>query len=100
MSELHFPWLALSVIVPLLGALCVGRLRDADLGRKWCMVFAGFTLVSTIAAWQDFELLSRRLGAASADDHWHLMTRLFGRELLVVDQLSAPCCRWSGCSIF
>ena len=86
MSELHLPWLELSVIVPLMGALWVGRLRDADLGRKWCMVFSGFTLCCTIATWQDFALLH----TASADDCGHLMTRLLGRELFVVDQISAP----------
>jgi len=86
MSELHFPWLELSVFVPLLGALWVGRLRDADLGRKWCMVFSGFTLLCTVATWQDFALLD----TATAEDHWHLMTQLLGRELFVVDQLSAP----------
>ena len=42
--------------------------------------------LSTIAAWQDFELL----GVPAADDPWHLMTRFLGREPLVVDQLSAP----------
>ncbi len=55
-------------------------------GRKWCLGFSGLTFLLTVAAWQDFELV----GATTANDHWQLMTRLVGRELLVIDQTSAP----------
>ena len=86
MAELHFPWLEASVLIPLVGGIFVGRLRDADLARKWCLVFCMFAFVMTLGAWQDFYLLH----ATQADDRWHLMSRLFGRELFVIDQLSAP----------
>ena len=86
MTELHFPWLEASVLIPLVGGICVGRLRDADLARKWCLVFCTLAFVMAIGAWQDFYLLH----ATQADDRWHLMSRLFGREVFVIDQLSAP----------
>ncbi len=78
MSELHFPWLELSVFVPLLGAICVGRLRDADLGRKWCMVFAGFTLLLHDRRLAGLRAAQCRLGRRS----WHLMTRLAGPRIV------------------
>ena len=97
MSELHFPWLELSVFVPLLGAVWVGRLRDADLGRQWCLVFC------RLHARLDHRRLARlrtARRAAAADDPWHLMTRLLGREPLVVDQLSAPLLPLVGAALF
>ncbi len=86
MTHLHFPWLESAILIPLIGAVLVHRLRDPVLARTWSVVASGLTLMSTIAAWADFSLLN----ATAADDAWDLLPRLFGRELLVIDQLSAP----------
>jgi NADH-quinone oxidoreductase subunit M len=86
MSELHFPWLALSILTPLLSALWVNRLRDADEAHKWSAVFSGVTLAFTVGAWQDFFLL----GASQASDGWDLLSPFLGWKLLVIDEFSAP----------
>lgn len=86
MSELHFPWIELAILIPLIGALWVGRLRDPDLARRWSVIISGFAFLCTVGEWLDFDLM----GTPQAEDHWHLMSRLVGRELFVIDQLSAP----------
>lgn len=86
MSDLHFPWLELSILIPLIGAAVVNRLRDPVQARTWSVVASGLTLISAFAAWEDFGLLN----AKEADDAWHLLRGLFGREVFVIDQLSAP----------
>ena len=86
MTDLHFPWLELSILIPLIGAALVHWRRDPVQARTWSVVISGLTLMSAFAAWEDFGLLN----AKEADDAWHLLRGLFGRELLVIDQLSAP----------
>lgn len=86
MTELHFPWLEISVLLPLIGAALVSRMRSAEDQYRLSLVFQGLTLFCAISAWQDFEYLH----VLQADDRWHLLQRVFGRPILVVDQLSAP----------
>lgn len=86
MTDLHLPWLEASILVSLIGALVVSRLRDSDEARRWALGFSGIALASTIGAWLDFH----ELHVAEADDCWHLMTYIFGHEVLIIDQLSAP----------
>lgn len=86
MSELHFPWLELSIFVPLLGALLVGRVRDVTVANRWSLAIGGVTLACAVGAWQDFHWLHVR----EAHDHWDVLEALTGRDLLVLDQLSAP----------
>jgi NADH-quinone oxidoreductase subunit M len=86
MTELHLPWLEVSVLAPLLGAAWVARCHDREIARKWCLMACGGTLLVTTGAWQDFRLL----GAVEAQDHWRLLSRWSGYDVLVIDQLSAP----------
>jgi NADH-quinone oxidoreductase subunit M len=86
MSQLHFSWLELGILIPLVGWLVVSRLRDAVAARQWCLVFTGAALLCTIAEWQDFGTLK----TFEADDRWQPMVQLFGREFFIVDELSAP----------
>lgn len=86
MAELHFPWLEAAVLIPLIGGLLVGQLRDADRAQRWCLAFCTATFLMAVGAWLDFYTLH----APQADDRFHFMTRLVGRELLTVDHLSAP----------
>lgn len=86
MSELHFPWIEVAILIPLIGAILVGRLRDPDVARKWSVAISGLALFCAVGEWLDFDFI----GASEAEDHWHLMTRLCGRELFVIDELSAP----------
>jgi NADH-quinone oxidoreductase subunit M len=86
MKPLALPWLELSVIVPLVGGLCVGWVRNPAAALRWCLVFAGITLICT------FLVFVRQM----TDEHmpgavpWDLQTRVFGQRLLEVDRLSAP----------
>jgi len=85
-TDLHFPWLEISILIPLLGAVVVGRRRDPLQARQWSVLISGLALIGTLGTWSDFGLLHAR----EADDAWHLLSSLSGREVLVIDQLSAP----------
>jgi NADH-quinone oxidoreductase subunit M len=85
-SELHFPWIEVAILIPLIGAIGVGRMRDADLARQWSVAISGLALFCAVGEWLDFDLIR----ASEAEDHWHLMTRLVGREIFVIDEISAP----------
>jgi len=86
MTELHLPWLEISIVLPLLGAAWVSRVRDAELARRVCLVFATLTFLCAVGEWQDFDFLH----VPEADDRGHFLTWLFGHPVLVIDQLSAP----------
>jgi NADH-quinone oxidoreductase subunit M len=86
MNSLHLPWLELAVLVPLLGALAVWRVRHSDAARKWCLLFSGITLACAVGAWQDF--LTTR--SPEASDPSSPLAQLLGRNFLVIDALSAP----------
>ncbi len=86
MPELHLPWLELSIVVPLLGAIGLQFFKDVRLARQWCLIVSTITFAFTLAEWEDFSLL----GTYEAHDHWDLTRIWFGRELLVIDELSAP----------
>ena len=86
MNELHYPWIELAILLPLLGAGWVARIRDPIVARWHCLAFAGLAFLAAAGETADFYSLHIHL----AEDHWHLMTRLIGRELFVIDELSAP----------
>ncbi|MCA9023834.1 MAG: oxidoreductase [Planctomycetaceae bacterium] len=86
MPELHLPWLELSIITPVLGALMVWSVRDPEQARRRTIVVAGLTLFFAFSTWQDFHTLH----TFEAHDHWDIITPLLGQDVLVVDELSAP----------
>lgn len=86
MPEMHLPWLELAILTPLLGALVVGFMKNGELARKTCLVLCTLTLVFAIGQWLDFGTLH----SFEARDHWDVMESVFHRDILVVDELSAP----------
>ena len=86
MTDLRLPWLEAAVLIPLLGGIYVSRLRDAETARKWCLAICALTIAVAAGTCIDFYSLQ----APEADDPGHLLIRLIGRELFVVDGLSAP----------
>lgn len=86
MTTLHLPWLELSLLLPLLGAAWVARVRQPETVQRRSVVVLGLTLLSTIAAWIDFATLH----SFEAHDRWDLSTRLLGPDAVVIDELSAP----------
>lgn len=86
MTELHLPWLEMAVLIPLLGAVWIGRVRDADVLRKLSVLITGVTLFCTIGAVLDFTYA----GVTQAGDRFQILSRTFGREVFALDELSAP----------
>jgi NADH-quinone oxidoreductase subunit M len=80
-SNLHFPWLELGVLIPLLGAIWVRGIRQPERLRFHSMVFAGLAFGFGLLAWQDSFLF----GAISTQNpFWS------GLHCFVLDELNAP----------
>lgn len=86
MIDLHVPWLAAVVFLPLFGAAGISRVKDADTARKLSVVISSLTLLCSVGAWADFHTV----GAIQAGDRFSCGTRILGREVFVIDELSAP----------
>jgi NADH-quinone oxidoreductase subunit M len=85
-TELHLPWLELCVLIPLVGSLWVSRYREPAVARYHALAFALVTLALATGAWVDFIVMR----VSEAGDRFHLSTLLFQRELLKLDEISAP----------
>jgi len=86
MQELHVPWLELAIVLPLVGAAFVASTCDPGVARRRAVWICMATLGCTLGEWTDF--LSLR--AFEAHDRGDVISRLFGSEALVIDELSAP----------
>lgn len=86
MERLHFPWLQVGILLPLLGAIWTRIRRDPDVARRHALIVSGLTLACMIGAWVDFKLLE----VHEARDLWDPISRLRGRDLLAIDGLNAP----------
>src|SRR5260370_42018226 len=85
MSAPHLPWLEAAILVPLLGALVVGRLRDETAALRWCLGCAGLTLFCTLGAWLDFAWFGPAEGGGQG-----ALARWLGGRFPVIDAFSAP----------
>jgi NADH-quinone oxidoreductase subunit M len=86
MPELHFPWLELAIMLPLIGSLVVRFPKDRERARRISVGFAFLTLIAAIGEWSDFV----RLGKFEAHDHWDIVASFLHQNVLVIDELSAP----------
>ncbi len=86
MSELHLPWLELSVLIPLIGAIWVSQIKNRDRACTHTIVICVIALVCATGEWFDFA----SLGSFEAHDHWGIFQTLFHRDVFVIDELSAP----------
>jgi NADH-quinone oxidoreductase subunit M len=86
MIELHFPWIECAILASLIGAAIAAPLTDARRARRVALVAQSVSLLSAIGAWIDFN----DLHVHEAHDLWGLSRFLFGKDLLVIDELSAP----------
>jgi NADH-quinone oxidoreductase subunit M len=84
--ELHFPWLESSILLPLIGSLICGMTGSPDKSRRMAMFISGLTLICAVGEWLDFGSLQ----TFAAHDHWDVLQWLLHRDLLVIDELSAP----------
>lgn len=86
MSELHLPWLGLTVLAPLVGAIVVSLMKDRDYARQISIATAIVTLLCACGGWIDFTLLH----SFEAHDHWDVFQLFVSADAFVVDELSAP----------
>ena len=86
MSELHLPWLGLTVLVPLAGAIVVSLMKDRDRARQVSVAIGVATLICACGEWIDFAMLH----SFEAHDHWDIFQLFFANDAFVVDELSAP----------
>lgn len=86
MPELHFPWLELSILIPLLGSVLVSLPKDRELARRICVSLALLTFGCACGEWIDFA----RLGTFEAHDHWDVVAGFLHFDVFVIDELSAP----------
>jgi NADH-quinone oxidoreductase subunit M len=85
MSIWDVPWIEVAIGVPLIGAVCVDCVRGQNRTFGWGLVFTGSTLACTILAWIGYMIAPVESAMA-----WSIQPALWGRQLLAVDELSAP----------
>lgn len=89
MPELHFPWIAASIAAPLVGALWLCFVHQADQTRRCGILFCSITLALTCGGLVDYLMLA----SVEAHDLW-LWGRVtaadtdFAINILVVDESS------------
>jgi NADH-quinone oxidoreductase subunit M len=81
---MHFPWLELSILLPLAGAAIIWRFRDVEAAQRWCLAFCAASFACTLGAWLDFAELHTEV----AHDPGLLAVQL--HDFLELDALSAP----------
>ncbi|MBI1311445.1 oxidoreductase [bacterium] len=87
MTHLQMPWLGLSVLIPLTGAIVVGLIRDRDSARRRVSVLICLaTMVCTLGEWASS---SMRL-TTETTSHVPVLELMFPHSLFAVDELSAP----------
>jgi NADH-quinone oxidoreductase subunit M len=80
------PWLELAILLPLLGAVWVRRIRDAKEARRHSLVICGLALVCTLAAFVSFKWQEQ----IAAHGRWQAFADLLARSPAAVDVLNAP----------
>ncbi len=86
MKFLEVPWLEFAIAAALIGALWVSRIRQPYHAARTGLIFTGIAFVCTFLA-----SLGYYVGAdADAISRSSLGLYLFGREVFVLDELSAP----------
>lgn len=86
MPELHFPWVECSILVPVIGALCVAFMRCRERARAWSIFFCALSLALASCEWIDFVTLD----TYEAHDHWDVIEWVFHQDIFLIDELNAP----------
>lgn len=86
MSELHVPWLEMTILTPLLGIAFIVMVRRLETLWRRALLVTGLTLVFATCAWLDFATLH----TFEAHDRWDLLSMFGAEKVLVIDELNAP----------
>lgn len=86
MIGLHFPYLELTILLPAFCCVFVILASNSQIARVRCLWISGATLAAATASWFDFATLQ----VFEAHDDWSLVELITGRELIVIDEFSAP----------
>lgn len=86
MPELHLPWMEVSILTPIVGAIIAARIGDSSKSRIVCLITCLLTLAFAVGEWFDFATLH----TFEAHDHWDLVEQIFDQDVFVVDELNAP----------
>jgi NADH-quinone oxidoreductase subunit M len=86
MSFLELPWLEFAIAAAVIGSLWVSQVREPSRAARLGLVFTGVAFACTFWAWLGFYLGVQPEAISRAS----LQSYLFGRQLLVLDELSAP----------
>ena len=80
MNVLALPWLDVSILVALIGAIWVSRQRDPISAYRSGLILTGIAFFCTFMAW-----LAYRLGTPVSEYmRWSIQTPLFGRQVGLV----------------
>lgn len=82
----HFPWIALSILCPLLGAIWVFRSSDPDRARRRSLICCGLTLLFSLIAGIVFTASQ----VTDAHDPWDLFGAAWGGPVFDIDAVNAP----------
>lgn len=86
MPELHLPWMELSILMPIVGAIFVAWIKDPAKSRAVCLAVCTLTLICATGEWIDFASLH----TFEAHDHWDIVEYVFHEDIFVIDELNAP----------
>jgi NADH-quinone oxidoreductase subunit M len=89
MTLLPLPWLEAAIVLALVGAAFINRVRNLDRAWRWGVAFTGAVLTCTVLASLGFYLQDWLETKADASG-WSLQVYLFGRPYLGLDELNAP----------
>jgi NADH-quinone oxidoreductase subunit M len=85
MTALDLPWLEIAILLALLGAVGVSRVRDPQRAARLGMALTGTVFLCTVLAWAAFAR-----GGSPAAEASSAQTYLWGRQPFRMDPLSAP----------
>jgi NADH-quinone oxidoreductase subunit M len=86
MTALDLPWLEIAILLAVLGAVVVSRIRDPQRAAWLGTAFTGTVLLCTVLAWAAFATGE----TPDLEVAWSGQTYLWGRELFRMDDLSGP----------
>src|SRR6516162_2748630 len=84
MNLLQLPWLEWAILLALVGALGVSRIRNPFRASAWGLAFTGTIFGFTVLAW-----LGHYFGFKPSE-RWSLQDYYFGGRFFNLDELSAP----------